>query len=45
MRLGCAEAAAQVVESGAPIQIERFNLTLEVVDDWAEQDGTVDGNG
>jgi hypothetical protein len=36
VRLGFVEAAAQLDESDAPVQIARFNLTLDVTDDWAD---------
>jgi hypothetical protein len=37
VRLGFIEAAAQLDESDAPVQITRFNLTVDVTDDWAER--------
>lgn len=37
VRLGFIEAAAQFDESDAPVRITRFNLTVDVTDDWAER--------
>jgi hypothetical protein len=37
VRLGFVEAAAQLDESDVPVHITRFNLTVDVTDDWAEQ--------